>query len=539
MGGAAECGDALGDLPDGSRVAFVTMLGSLCPITRAHLQMFEEAQKLLLLKPRTDLGVGPFAACLGRISLNPDRHVTQKLEERGEMAPLSQDQRQKLVELATSDAGMVWVKHSDAPEAEFEGLKRQWPHLRFDWAVLNGADDVVKYKKWRRSMMITMGRPGKTEELKEGMLADGVQESASFVLGPDLPDISSTAARAAAHSRNREELVRHVHPKVADLLLTFEERCSPPDSNGASGQRCIRCNFLKKELSDINTTPVHERMLKNHFKEQGWSEEETVEKLAATIGKISCQSEAARSQGTLQELKSKGREQLIKDYVGAVRALADTSSLPALDLPDLDPAHWQAVQHGLLSLKRKEVTTTEQLLATIRGYQRDLRGLWGLVGALEGSGGGDKYNERKFFEETLPCIASAALSLRNSMAKHDLSAIHVLPQLREREAPQARALPREVCKCLIANMFLCAFKTEPRIAGMPKRSFLKLLANEAPHEQAKLRMFIHYFDRTTTTTLTIVPGNLHILRRRSDLKVDDVCASTAPLLEMQVSEPRV
>ena len=152
------------------------------------------------------------------------------------------------------------------------------------------------------------------------------------------------------------------------------------------------------------------------------------------------------------------------------------------------------------------------------------------MGALAGSGGGDKYDERRFFEETLPCIASAALGLRDSITRHGLSSIRMLPQLREREAPQARELPREVCKCLIANMFLCTFRAEPRIADMPTRSFLKLLASEAPHEQAKLRMFIHYFDRTMTT---IVPGHLHILRRRSDLKVDDVCASTAPLLEMQ------
>jgi len=230
--------DLLGELPDGSRVAFVTMLGSLCPVSRAHLQMFEEAQKLLL----TDLGMGPHAACLGRIFLNPDSHVTSKFDERGEnkKAPLSIDQRRELVELTTSDAGMRWVKLAvvklgDVARGlgELKDLKVQWPHLRFDWAVLNGADDVVKYRKWRfpeGDIMITMGRPGSMEKLERGMLmlAGGVQESASFVLGPGLPDISSTDARAAARRRDREELVRHVHPRVADWLLTFEGRCSHP-----------------------------------------------------------------------------------------------------------------------------------------------------------------------------------------------------------------------------------------------------------------------------------------------------------------------
>ena len=107
---AAESGAGLGDLPIGSRVAFVTMLGSLCPVTRAHLQMFEEAKKLLL---HSDLGRGPYAACLGRISLNSDEHITQKLEGKSEkMAQLmAQLPRRELVELATSDADMPWVKY--------------------------------------------------------------------------------------------------------------------------------------------------------------------------------------------------------------------------------------------------------------------------------------------------------------------------------------------------------------------------------------------------------------------------------------------
>ena len=35
-------------LPPGSRVAVVTLLGSLAPVTRAHIMMFDEAKSLLL-----------------------------------------------------------------------------------------------------------------------------------------------------------------------------------------------------------------------------------------------------------------------------------------------------------------------------------------------------------------------------------------------------------------------------------------------------------------------------------------------------------
>ena len=180
---AAQSGAALGDLPDGSRVAFVTMLGSLCPVTRAHLQMFEEAKKLLLLNPRTDLGLGPYSACLGRISLNPDKYITQKLEQKREkMAPLRQHQRRELVKLATWDAGMPWVKYGDKVGEELEELEEQWPHLLFDRVVLNGADDVVRHEKWKweqpeRNIMITMGRPCSIEALRQGMPSRALSHS--------------------------------------------------------------------------------------------------------------------------------------------------------------------------------------------------------------------------------------------------------------------------------------------------------------------------------------------------------------------------
>ena len=38
----------LGGLPDGSSVAVISMMGSLCPITKGHVQMFEEARKIVL-----------------------------------------------------------------------------------------------------------------------------------------------------------------------------------------------------------------------------------------------------------------------------------------------------------------------------------------------------------------------------------------------------------------------------------------------------------------------------------------------------------
>merc|ERR1711908_152569 len=87
---------------------------------------------------------------------------------------------------------------------------------------MNGADDVEKYGKWRnagpRNRMITMGRPGFTESVKRG--AQSVRVAAEdFILGPELPDISSTAARDACAHADIDTALQLLHPAVADFLL--------------------------------------------------------------------------------------------------------------------------------------------------------------------------------------------------------------------------------------------------------------------------------------------------------------------------------
>merc|ERR1719220_3234213 len=89
---------------------------------------------------------------------------------------------------------------------------------------MNGADDVVKYGKWswasRRARFITMGRPGYTEGVVKGMKGAGVDpEQGYFILGPELPDISSTAVREALATGDRKALEGLLHPKVAEWCI--------------------------------------------------------------------------------------------------------------------------------------------------------------------------------------------------------------------------------------------------------------------------------------------------------------------------------
>jgi len=91
---------------------------------------------------------------------------------------------------------------------------------------MNGADDVVKYRKWssagRSNRMIVMGRPGFTDDVRsgiQGVVHQGRCALKHCLLGPELPDISSTAARAASVAGDRETLLEMLHPSVADWLL--------------------------------------------------------------------------------------------------------------------------------------------------------------------------------------------------------------------------------------------------------------------------------------------------------------------------------
>ena len=222
--------EELGKLPAGSRVAVVTLLGSFCPVTEGHVQMFTEARKLLMMidgvSPRGHF-FEPFAACVGFISLNSDRYLEEKLAPSGDRL-LTKQQRLTLIEMATAE--IPWLQScAEHHNESVQDLCQKHPTLYFEHFEMNGADDVVKYRKWQytsktgtRLRYITMGRPGSMQDLREGMMRDGVAESAVFLLGPVLPDISSTRARADCKQGNREALLETLHPDVAGWLLSYD-----------------------------------------------------------------------------------------------------------------------------------------------------------------------------------------------------------------------------------------------------------------------------------------------------------------------------
>jgi len=226
-----EMYDILNVLDDGSTVAIVTLLGSLCPITKAHVQAFIEARRLLLAKESdidNDSNRPPclerFQEMVGFISVNPDAYVSPKFERNGEILPLKYKERVELVQLAITDVG-PWMSTE-----EFEGetcltLQRCFPRLSFIHFTMNGADDVLRYRKWRwareNNRFITMGRKGDTEKVVQAAAKRGLNP-AYFVMGTELPDISSTAVRDALSERDCSALAEMLHPNVMKWCLEHQ-----------------------------------------------------------------------------------------------------------------------------------------------------------------------------------------------------------------------------------------------------------------------------------------------------------------------------
>ena len=212
--------EALADVEPGTNVGVVTLLGSLCPVTRGHVQAFIEARRILLGEAGVTrpARLEPFGAVLGLISLNGSSYVDRKLAQKGE-ASLSAEKRLALVKMAAEE--LPWLSWESCREGETVGLLRQThPHLHFVHFFMNGADDVVRYRKYRvgpQHRMIVLGRPGYTAKALAGARQAGIDPDAgNFVMGPELPDISSSAAREALARGDRARAAALLHPAVLE-----------------------------------------------------------------------------------------------------------------------------------------------------------------------------------------------------------------------------------------------------------------------------------------------------------------------------------
>ena len=207
-------------LAEGTDVAVVTLLGSLCPVTRGHISAFLEARKLLIgeedVPVRRPARLQRFAEVVGLISLNSSSYVNRKLTSKGSNS-ISRSERQMLVRLAVAE--LPWMSTEDTEGCSLGALRSAWPHLRFTHFCMNGADDVRRHRKWTLAgperRMLTMGRPGDTESVLQSARNAGVDlEDGTFIMGPELPDVSSSDARTALSRGDVASASAMLHPDV-------------------------------------------------------------------------------------------------------------------------------------------------------------------------------------------------------------------------------------------------------------------------------------------------------------------------------------
>ena len=198
-------------------VAVIEMVGTFCPVTLGHVQAFVQAREILLGRAATAATAeggridAPFDFVLGWAGFNSERHAVHKLEQNGELPPegarrgISVEDRKALMAHATRD--LPWLTMNE--DYLLEKWAEKFPELTFVAYSLNGADDVVKYQKWNHcsetNRHLTLGRPGFTEQVREGIARSGA-DPRWCVLAPELPDISSTDARAALRANDAARL---------------------------------------------------------------------------------------------------------------------------------------------------------------------------------------------------------------------------------------------------------------------------------------------------------------------------------------------
>lgn len=161
-----------------------------------------------------------------------------------------------------------------------------------------------------------------------------------------------------------------------------------------------------------------------------------------------------------------------------------------------------------------------------------LVGLKCMFGKLPGNK--NYYSEDEFFNNLLPSIARWALELPHQIAEAEKNGTKMRFLRASQEQTQALRLPRTLCRSLLANMFLCTIqKPFWALHSYNSWNMKALLANPAPHEVAKLRMIVQYFDRNRALT-TPLTGEVRMFRQRVRTEAAEWSKSTKPLLPIHV-----
>lgn len=231
------------------RVAVVTLVGSFCPVTLAHVEALRIARRVLLGESNAEAGrpagLGVYDLVVGFLCVNAGQRVEAKLSEQGVPA-VSEADRRMLLDMVLADPDLSWLSSADqatcdvdwaAPVAEREVqvaklLRQQFPQHEITHFRLDGADVALRWRAWEHASaserFLCMPRGADTAALLEAMQAAGCApgsegyEQGHFVLLPDLGAVgavSSSLVREALTHGDIPALRGMLHPAVLDWNL--------------------------------------------------------------------------------------------------------------------------------------------------------------------------------------------------------------------------------------------------------------------------------------------------------------------------------
>ena len=246
-------------------IAMVNYTGSFHPVTKGHVNMVEKAHAILTGKNQKDLLTTN--SCLRYdmvvvvVALNDDAYLAEKMKEKRENNIMwNFQQRKKMLSVATRNLPYVFVSSKNASKTiqeitEDPQVKRVAKVTRYE---LNGADDVVKHKKWlNKNNLITVGRGGVDTDTAVLEQAKHMNANSFIVIRGDEDDISSTKVRRLLNEKKYKEMEKYVDKDVVFLMGKFSQQNSPnPDPDPQL--------FIKVNLDKVYSTETFYKWSKSH-----------------------------------------------------------------------------------------------------------------------------------------------------------------------------------------------------------------------------------------------------------------------------------
>ena len=234
----------LNSLPPNSKVAILELVGSLCPIHKGHVDTLVESRKMILNqqmqypppdpynKPILFNDTQPFDYVIGIINQNPDSHVRSKMAEKdpenGEYIDVIN--RNLLSRMAVLDYDWCLADYG-VRNFTMGKYKNKLEFIKFE---ISGTDDSLKYQKHindgsydeKNRLLIILRRdeknPKDNQKLLSSLETHGYNPDIPdrlIVVGPMLPDISSSKIREALKTKNNIVLDTMLNKCVKDKLL--------------------------------------------------------------------------------------------------------------------------------------------------------------------------------------------------------------------------------------------------------------------------------------------------------------------------------